>query len=180
MRVCPSGKSVDPKFLSSNDVLARNRIVKEYASIRELISALQPSVSPVPTRRRKSWCSVTLRRPAVRSCQVICMCFFHDSATQELIPLFAIYNRLSKRASSKTVETVRCRHFSASLAERSTRLLVWLLLLTYRETVTSNATRDSCVRGLSDANRRSCRRVSAFSCHAIRIARRGIECDRNA
>jgi hypothetical protein len=37
-------------------------------------------------------------------------------ATQELIPLFAVYNRLSKRSSSKTVETVRCRHFSASLA----------------------------------------------------------------
>ncbi len=30
--------------------------------------------------------------------------------------LCAIYNRLSKRPSSKTVETVRCRHFSASLA----------------------------------------------------------------
>jgi hypothetical protein len=40
VRVCPSGKSVDPKFLSSNDVLARSRIVEEYASIRELISAL--------------------------------------------------------------------------------------------------------------------------------------------
>ncbi len=29
--------------------------------------------------------------------------------------LFAVYNRLSKRPSSKTVETVRYRHFSASL-----------------------------------------------------------------
>src|ERR1700687_4204847 len=37
-------------------------------------------------------------------------------ATQASIPLFAIYNRLSKRPSSKTVETVRSRHFAASLA----------------------------------------------------------------
>ena len=37
-------------------------------------------------------------------------------STQGLISLFAIYNRLSKRPSSKIVETVRCRHFSASLA----------------------------------------------------------------
>src|SRR6202795_3788151 len=41
---------------------------------------------------------------------------FRDSAAQELVPLFAIYNRLSKRPSSNTVETVTCRHFSASLA----------------------------------------------------------------
>ncbi|MCU1239315.1 MAG: hypothetical protein JWO71_41 [Candidatus Acidoferrum typicum] len=39
-----------------------------------------------------------------------------SQATQELIPLFAICNRLSKRPSSKTVETVRCRHLSASAA----------------------------------------------------------------
>jgi hypothetical protein len=39
-----------------------------------------------------------------------------DSATQESIPLLAMYNRLSKRPSLKTVETVRCRHFSASFA----------------------------------------------------------------
>jgi hypothetical protein len=54
---------------------------------------------------------------AVRSCRVICIsysCSVH--ATQELIPLFAIYNQLSKRRSSKIVETVRYRHFSASLA----------------------------------------------------------------
>jgi hypothetical protein len=36
--------------------------------------------------------------------------------TQELIPLLAICDRLSKRPSSKTVETVRCRHLSASVA----------------------------------------------------------------
>src|SRR5271155_66882 len=35
---------------------------------------------------------------------------------QESIPLFAAYNRLSKRSSSKTVETVRSCHFAASLA----------------------------------------------------------------
>src|SRR6266850_6363530 len=40
----------------------------------------------------------------------------NDLAVQEWIPLFAIYNLLSKRPSSKTVEAVRCRHFSASLA----------------------------------------------------------------
>jgi hypothetical protein len=40
VRVCPSGKSVDPKFLSSNDVLAHSRIVEEYASIRELIASV--------------------------------------------------------------------------------------------------------------------------------------------
>jgi hypothetical protein len=40
VRVCPSGKSVDPKFLSSNDVLAHRRIVEEYASIRELIASV--------------------------------------------------------------------------------------------------------------------------------------------
>ena len=32
----------------------------------------------------------------------------------ESIPLFAIYNRRSKPPSSKTVETVRSRHFAAS------------------------------------------------------------------
>jgi hypothetical protein len=44
VRVCPSGKSADPKFLSSNDVLARSRIVKEYASIVELIASVNTSV----------------------------------------------------------------------------------------------------------------------------------------
>ena len=43
VRVCPSGKSVDPKFLSSNDVLAHSRIVEEYASIRELIASVNTS-----------------------------------------------------------------------------------------------------------------------------------------
>ncbi len=40
VRVCPSGKSVDPKFLSSNDVRAHSRIVEEYASIQELIASV--------------------------------------------------------------------------------------------------------------------------------------------
>jgi hypothetical protein len=44
VRVGPSGKSVDPKFLSSNDVLAHSRIVEEYASIRELIASVNASV----------------------------------------------------------------------------------------------------------------------------------------
>jgi hypothetical protein len=43
VRVCPSGKSVHPKFLSSNDVLAHSRIVEEYASIRELIAPVNTS-----------------------------------------------------------------------------------------------------------------------------------------
>jgi hypothetical protein len=43
--VCPSGKSVDPKFLSSNGVLADSRIAEEYASIRELIASVNTSVS---------------------------------------------------------------------------------------------------------------------------------------
>ena len=43
VRVCPSGKSADPKFLSSNDVLAHSRIVKEYASIWELIASVNTS-----------------------------------------------------------------------------------------------------------------------------------------
>jgi hypothetical protein len=34
VRVCPSGKSVDPKFLSSDGVLAHSRIVEEYESMR--------------------------------------------------------------------------------------------------------------------------------------------------
>ena len=38
--VCPSGKSVGPKFLSSNGVLAHSRIAEEYASIRELIASV--------------------------------------------------------------------------------------------------------------------------------------------
>jgi hypothetical protein len=41
--VCPSGKSVDPKFLSSNGVLAHSRIAEEYASIRELIASVSTS-----------------------------------------------------------------------------------------------------------------------------------------
>ena len=45
MRVCPSGKSVDPKFLSSNGVLAHSRIAEEYASIRELIASVNTSAS---------------------------------------------------------------------------------------------------------------------------------------
>jgi hypothetical protein len=43
VRVCPSGKSVDPKFLSSNGVLAHSRIAEEYASIRELIASVNTS-----------------------------------------------------------------------------------------------------------------------------------------
>jgi hypothetical protein len=43
VRVCPSSKSVHPKFPSSNDVLARSRIVEEYASIRELIASVNTS-----------------------------------------------------------------------------------------------------------------------------------------
>ncbi len=34
VRVCPSGKSVDPKFLSSNGVLAHSRIAEEYTLAR--------------------------------------------------------------------------------------------------------------------------------------------------
>ena len=45
VRVCPGGKSVDPKFLSSNGVLAHSRIAEEYASIRELIASVNTSVS---------------------------------------------------------------------------------------------------------------------------------------
>jgi hypothetical protein len=45
VRVCPSCKSVDSKFLSSNGVLAPSRIAEEYASIRELIAAVNTSVS---------------------------------------------------------------------------------------------------------------------------------------
>ena len=36
--------------------------------------------------------------------------------TRESISVLVTYSRLSKRQSSKTVETVRCRHFLASLA----------------------------------------------------------------
>jgi len=43
VRVCPSGKSVGPKFLSSNGVLAHSRIAEEYASIRELIASVSTS-----------------------------------------------------------------------------------------------------------------------------------------
>jgi hypothetical protein len=43
VRVCPSGKSVGPKFLSSNGVLAHRRIAEEYASIRELIASVSTS-----------------------------------------------------------------------------------------------------------------------------------------
>ena len=43
VRVCPGGKSVDPKFLSSNGVLAHSRIAEEYASIRELIASVNTS-----------------------------------------------------------------------------------------------------------------------------------------
>jgi len=43
VRVCPSGKSVDPKFLSSNGVLAHSRTAEEYASIRELIASVNTS-----------------------------------------------------------------------------------------------------------------------------------------
>jgi hypothetical protein len=45
VRVCPSGKSVDPKFLSSNDVLAHSPVVEEYASIRELIASVNTSAN---------------------------------------------------------------------------------------------------------------------------------------
>lgn len=57
--------------------------------------------------------------------------------------------------------------------------LAWAIL-TYKGIATSNAAHDRCVRGLSDASRRSCRRVWAFSNHTIRIAGRRVECDRNA
>ena len=40
---CVSAPAVDPKFLSSNDVLAHSRIVEEYASIRELIASVNTS-----------------------------------------------------------------------------------------------------------------------------------------
>jgi hypothetical protein len=49
--VCPSGKSVDPKFLSSNGVLADSRIAEEYASIRELIASVSTSAFSVLTQR---------------------------------------------------------------------------------------------------------------------------------
>src|ERR1700730_16176012 len=39
------------------------------------LSELQPLVIPIPIRRRKSWYLVTLRRPAARSCQVICISY---------------------------------------------------------------------------------------------------------
>ena len=52
--------------------------------------------------------------------------------------------------------------------------------LTYKVIPTSNPAGHRCMRGLSDANGRSCRRVSAFSRHAIRIARRSVECHRYA
>ena len=45
VRVCPSGKSVGPKFLSSNGVLAHSRIAEEYASIRELIASVSTSLN---------------------------------------------------------------------------------------------------------------------------------------
>ncbi len=80
------------------------------------LSALRASVIPIPSRLRKSWCLAPLRRPAVGSCRESCIsysCSFH--ASQELIPLLAIFNWLSKSPSSNTVETVRWRHFSASL-----------------------------------------------------------------
>jgi hypothetical protein len=43
VRVCPSGKSVGPKFPSSNGVLAHSRIAEGYASIRELIASVSTS-----------------------------------------------------------------------------------------------------------------------------------------
>ena len=49
--VCPSGKSVGPKFLSSNGVLAHSRIAEEYASIRELIAWVNTSAF-LGTKRR--------------------------------------------------------------------------------------------------------------------------------
>ena len=67
MRVCASGKSVDPKFLSSNDVLARSRIVEEYASIRELIASVNTSAFLVTylVRLPTTGLSGQVRRPRV-------------------------------------------------------------------------------------------------------------------
>jgi hypothetical protein len=64
---------------------------------------------------------LTRLRIGIRSepCLPIRLCVFRqllDVAYQESIPLFAAYNRLSKLPSSKTVETVRSRHFAASFA----------------------------------------------------------------
>jgi len=67
-------------------------------------------------RKHPNLCSHFLRTPRAARCQMRATLRAEDSAIQELLPLLVIYNRLSKRPSSKTVETVRCRHFSASLA----------------------------------------------------------------
>jgi hypothetical protein len=64
VRVCPSGKSVDPKFLSSNDVLAHSRIVEEYASIRELIASVNTGAFVGTNSKNKS---ITFGLPGIHS-----------------------------------------------------------------------------------------------------------------
>jgi len=71
-----------------------------------------------------------------------------------------------------------CRRRCFSRSEPA--LLLLGRFLTYKGIPTSNPASGRCLRGFVDANGRSCRRVSAFGRHAIRIARSAIECYWNA